>query len=136
MCATAITPMVVLGVWSTRINSWGAFTGSLMSGALYILLSPYVLPDFSVGTGLVAKLGFATALISVPAGFILTILVSLAAEKLKGEVAAQERHAAQDLVEKMHGWAQVTRTRYDSSEWLLILAALWAPILLWGLVPW
>lgn len=136
MCATAITPMVVLGVWSTRINVWGAFTGSLVSGALYILLSPYVLPGLSVGTGLVAKLGFATSLISVPAGFILTILVSLVAERLKGDEAAQERGRAQELVERMHGWAHVTRTRYDSSPWLLILAAMWLPILLWGLVPW
>ena len=85
---------------------------------------------------MVAKLGFASSLISVPAGFILTILVSLVAERMKGEIAAQERGRAQELVEGMHGWAQVTRRRYDSSTWLLILAAMWAPILLWGLVPW
>lgn len=136
LCATTITPMVVLGVWSTRINFWGAFIGSAISGALYILISPYVLPDISVGAGLTAKLGFATSLVSVPVGFILTILVSLIAEKLKGEAAAQERSRAQELVEKMHGWAEITRMRYDSSQWLLILAGLWLPILLWGLTPW
>jgi cation/acetate symporter len=136
LCATAITPMVVLGVWSTRINVWGAFIGSAASGALYIILSPYVFASFSVGSGLVAKLGFATSLISVPAGFILTIVVSLLAEKLTSEAAAQERSRAQELVEHMHGWVDVTRARYDSSQWLLILAAMWVPILLWGLVPW
>jgi cation/acetate symporter len=136
LCATAITPMVVLGVWSTRINVWGAFTGSLVSGVVYILLSPYVLPQMSVGAGLVAKLGFSTSLISVPTGFIVTILVSLAAETLNGDAANQERGRAQELVEKMHGWADVTRARYDGSQWLLVLAALWLPILLWGLAPW
>lgn len=136
LCATAITPMVVLGVWSTRINVWGAFTGSAVSGALYIILSPYVFAGLSVGTGLVAALGFAAALISVPVGFIVTILVSLLAERLTPAAASSERSRAQEMVEKMHGWADVTRARYDSSQWLLILSALWVPILLWGLVPW
>ncbi|KAF0677108.1 sodium:solute symporter family protein [Profundibacterium mesophilum] len=136
LCATAITPMVVLGVWSTRINPWGAFVGSLLSGALYILLSPYVFADLVVGSGLVAGLGFSTSLISVPVGFILTILVSLATERFARGKAEVARSRAQELVEGMHGWATVTRQRYDSSQWLLILAALWAPVLLWGLVPW
>ncbi|WP_113910980.1 sodium:solute symporter family transporter [Roseovarius dicentrarchi] len=136
LCATAITPMVVLGVWSTRINTWGAFWGSILSGALYILLSPYVFGNFSVGSGLVAALGFSTSLISVPVGFILTIVISLAAEKMKSGEAADERRIAQETVEGMHGWVDVTRQRYDSSQWLMILAALWVPILLWGMVPW
>lgn len=136
LCATAITPMVVLGVWSTRINAWGAFIGSAVSGALYILISPYVFADLSVGTGLVGRLGFAQALISVPVGFIATILMSLLAEKMLAQQAAAERGRAQELVEMMHGWANVTRQRYDNAGWLLILSALWVPILLWGLVPW
>ena len=136
LCATAITPMVVLGVWSTRINAWGASIGSAVSGALYILLSPYVLADISVGTGLVGRLGFAQALISVPVGFILTITVSLLAERIYSRKATEARSNAQELVESMHGWATVTRQRYDSSTWLLVVCAMWLPILLWGFVPW
>jgi len=136
LCATAVTPMVVLGVWSTRINIWGAFIGSLVSGVLYIVLSPYVFADISVGTGLVAKLGFATALISVPVGFIVTIIGSLLAEKLMGDAAMSERERAQVLVEKMHGWSRANGVRYSSSQWLLILCVLWVPVLLWGLKPW
>ncbi|MDC0434048.1 sodium:solute symporter [bacterium] len=136
LCATAITPMVVLGVWSTRINPWGAFTGSALSGALYILISPYVFADLSVGTGLVGRLGFAQALISVPVGFITTILVSLLAERVYAKRAANARSDAQEIVESMHGWATVTRNRYDSCNWLFVLCAMWVPILLWGLVPW
>ncbi|MDB3936211.1 hypothetical protein N9383_05780 [Granulosicoccus sp.] len=136
LCATAITPMVVLGVWSTRINPWGAFTGSALSGALYILISPYVFADLSVGTGLVGRLGFAQALISVPVGFITTILVSLLAERVYAKRAANARSDAQEIVESMHGWATVTRNRYDSCNWLFVLCAMWMPILLWGLAPW
>ncbi len=136
LCATAVTPMVVLGVWSTRINSWGAFSASAISGLLYILLSPYVFSDLSVGVGLVAKLGYAAALISVPVGFCLTVLLSLAAERMLGQRAAEERFAAQELVEQMHGWTHITRRRYDSAKWLLVLCALWVPVLLWGLAPW
>ncbi len=136
LCATAITPMVVLGVWSTRINPWGAFIGSALSGLLYILISPYVLEDLSVGNGLVSKLGFAQALISVPAGFIITILVSFLAERVLTEGGAKARSEAQEIVESMHGWATVTRDRYDSSTWLFVLCLLWLPILLWGLMPW
>jgi len=136
LCATAITPMLVLGVWSTRINSWGAFVGSFVSGALYIVISPYVFADISVGTGLVSKLGFAQALISVPIGFITTILVSFAAEKVLVNAASAERGEAQELVETMHGWANVSRVRYDSAGWLFILCVLWLPILFWGLAPW
>ena len=136
LCATAVTPMVVLGVWSTRINSWGAFSASAISGMLYIVLSPYVFSGFSVGNGLIAKLGYAASLISVPVGFCLTILLSLAAERLMAEKAAAERSAAQELVEQMHGWTRITRKRYDGSTWLFIVCALWVPVFLWGLVPW
>lgn len=136
LCATAVTPMVVLGVWSTRINVWGALTASAISGFIYIVISPYVFADFSVGTGLISKLGFAAALISVPIGFILTTLLSLAAERIMGEAAMRERSRAQELVEGMHGWATVTRQRYDGTGWLLIMCAMWVPVLIWGLQPW
>lgn len=136
LCATAMTPMIVLGVWSTRINIWGAFIGSAFSGALYIVISPYVFSGLVVGKGLVAKLGFAEALVTVPVGFIMTIVVSLIAEKVMAEKAAVERGKAQDLVEKMHGWANVTGERYSSTPWLIILCVLWIPIFIWGIQPW
>ncbi|AUH65976.1 sodium:solute symporter family protein [Paracoccus zhejiangensis] len=136
LCATAVTPMIVLGVWSTRINIWGAMTGSAVAGLLYILLSPYVFPGLSIGSGIIANLGYSVALISVPVGFILTIAVSLLAERMLPDLAAPERARAQELVERIHGWATVTRQRYDGSRWLLILCALWLPVLVWGMMPW
>jgi cation/acetate symporter len=136
LCACAVTPMIVLGAWSTRINRYGALAGSVVAGLLYIALSPYVFPDFSVGTGLAAKLGFAAALITVPVGFITTVAVSLAYEKFAGADYKKARAQAQELVEGMHGWPTVSGTRYAGSTWLWVLCALWVPILLWGLQPW
>lgn len=136
LAATAVTPMLILGAWSTRINKWGAFGGSLLSGALYIVLSPYVFPAISVGNGLVAKLGYSAALITVPVGFMLTIVLSLAFERVKGEEMPAVLANTQELVEKMHGWPEVTGNRYNGTRWLLALCVLWLPVLIWGLMPW
>ncbi len=136
MCASAVTPMIVLGAWSTRINRVGAISGSIIAGLFYIALSPYVFPDFSIGSGLIAKLGFAAALITVPMGFILTVSISLAYEKLAGSAYQKVLTETHDLVEKMHGWPKVSGTRYAGTQWLWILCVLWVPVLIWGLQPW
>lgn len=136
LSATAVTPMLVLGAWSTRVNKWGAFGGSLLSGLLYIALSPYVFKDFTVGAGLVAKLGYSVSLITVPVGFFLTIGLSLLFEKLKPEEAKSELARSQELVETMHGWPSVTRVRYNGTAWLIGLCLLWLPVFLWGMAPW
>jgi cation/acetate symporter len=136
LAATAVTPMLILGAWSTRINKWGAFGGSLLSGALYIVLSPYVFSAISVGNGLVAKLGYSAALITVPVGFMLTIVLSLAFERVMGEETPVVLASTQELVEKMHGWPSVTGNRYNGTRWLIALCILWLPVLIWGLMPW
>ncbi len=128
--------MIVLGAWSTRINKWGAFAGSAAAGALYILLSPYVFPSLAVGKGLIANLGFAAALVSVPIGFVVTVVVSLASERLAAESLAPVRAQTQILVERMHGWPTVTGARYADATWLWLLSLLWIPVLWWGLQPW
>lgn len=136
LCASAITPMLVLGAWSTRINQVGAFAGSIGAGLLYIVLSPYVISGLSVGAGISAKLGFAAALITVPVGFILTVAVSFGYEKMAGAAYRPVLGAAHELVEGMHGWRRVSGTRYAGSRWLWVLCALWVPVLVWGLFPW
>lgn len=136
LCASAVTPMIVLGAWSTRINRCGALVGSVGSGLLYIALSPYVFADFSIGTGLVAKLGFAPALITVPVGFMLTVVASLAYERMAGPAYRDVLAETHELVEGMHGWARVSHTRYAGTTWLWIFCALWIPVLVWGVQPW
>lgn len=136
LCASAVTPMIVLGAWSTRINRVGALTGSVVAGLLYIALSPYVFADFSLGSGLVSKLGYAQALVTVPVGFIVTVVASLAWERLAGPAYSDVLAKAHELVEGIHGWPTVSRTRYGGTTWLWVLCTLWVPILVWGLQPW
>jgi cation/acetate symporter len=136
LCASAVTPMIVLGAWSTRINRFGAMAGSVTAGLLYITLSPYVFTGFTVGTGLVAKLGYAGALISVPVGFIVTVLGSLLYEKVAGPRYRDVLARTHELVEGMHGWPRVSGRRYAGTTWLWVLCALWLPILIWGMQPW
>lgn len=136
LCASAVTPMIVLGAWSTRVNKVGALTGSVVAGLLYIALSPYVFPDFSLGSGLVAKLGYAQALVTVPIGFIVTVGASLAWERMAGPGYRDVLAQAHELVEGIHGWPRVSGTRYGGTTWLWILCILWLPLLVWGLQPW
>ncbi|GHA88060.1 sodium:solute symporter family transporter [Modicisalibacter luteus] len=136
LCASAVTPMIVLGAWSTRINRYGALAGSLIAGLLYIALSPYVFPGFAVGNGLVAKLGFAPALITVPVGFLVTVFMSLGYERVAGPAYQDVVSQAHELVEGMHGWRHVSGKRYAGTTWLWILCVLWLPVLIWGLQPW
>lgn len=136
LCASAVTPMLVLGAWSTRINHQGAMTGSIVAGLIYIALSPHVIADFSVGEGLVANLGFAAALITVPIGFMVTVAASLGYERMAGATYQGTLDRTHEMVEGMHGWRRVSGTRYGGSTWLWILFVLWIPVLIWGLQPW
>ena len=36
----------------------------------------------------------------------------------------------------MHGWPDVTGSRYGGTTWLWILCVLWTQILVWALQPW
>jgi cation/acetate symporter len=136
LCASAITPILVLGAWSTRINKWGAFGGSATAGLLYIALSPYVFPRFVLGEGLIANLGYSAALVTVPVGFIATVAISLAAERLMGDAYRPVLTQTQQLVEGMHGWPIVSGARYANATWLWVLCLLWLPVIAWGLMPW
>jgi len=133
LCASAVTPMVLLGAWSSRINQAGAFAGSLVTGIIYIVISPYVFTGIAVGEGLTAKLGFSAALITVPIGFVLTIGLSLLAERSRWIATAEEYAQTQRFVEQLHGWPDITGTRYCNAWWLLLLCVLWVPVFIFGL---
>ncbi len=135
--ASAVTPMILLGCWSTRINGPGCAAGSVAGGILYIALTPQLGGALALGPGnIISVLGFAAALVTVPIGFIVTIIGSLVAERIEGMVPGEVRSKAQDMVERLHGWNTVSGTRYADSTWLLVLCALWVPVLIWGLMPW
>jgi len=136
LCASCITPQLVLGTWSSRINRVGVLVSMLVSAVVYVVLSPFVAPELVVGSGLTAEFGLGAAFLTVPLGFFLTIVVSLVAERIPALAHRVPREANQELVERIHGWPRPEGTRYASTGWLLGIAAVCVPLFLWGLAPW
>lgn len=136
LCASCITPQLILGTWSVRVNRFGAIGSMVVCFAVYLVLSPYAFKGIVVGSGLVADFGLAAAFITVPMGFFLTSVGSLLAERVPALAARIPREANQRLIERIHGWPDYTGTRYASSGWLLIIAAASVAFFIWGLAPW
>jgi cation/acetate symporter len=137
LCATTVSPLIVLGVWSTRINKYGAIFGSAIAGIIYIIASPYVMPSIVLGPeGIIQSLGLAAGLFSVPLSFILTIIGSLVAENVPSLRQKIDRNHAQSLVERIHGWKNSNGIRYGNTNWLIALVIIWIPIMMWALKPW
>jgi cation/acetate symporter len=136
LCASCITPQILLGTWSSRINRYGVMLSMVVCLVVYVVLSPFVIESVVVGSGLAAKFGLAAAFITVPLGFFLTIVGSLLAERVPAIAAGIPREQTQALVERMHGWQTVSGQRYGGTTWLLILAAVCVPLFIWGIMPW
>ncbi|MFC7156317.1 cation acetate symporter [Halomarina halobia] len=133
--AAAITPVLVLGVWSSRVNEYGALTASLVSAGLVIGLSPHVLPGITIGPGgITSAIGLDAAFVAVPVSLILLIGVSLAAERVGGLDVG--RDANQRLVNEMHGYPDDDVERFSSVWPLVALVCIAVPVLWWGLLPW
>jgi Na+(H+)/acetate symporter ActP len=133
--AAAITPVLVLGVWSSRINEYGALAASLVSVVLVVVVSPHVLPGITIGPGgITSAIGLDAAFVAVPLSVILLVSVSLLAERLG--LAGVDRQANQRLINEMHGYPEDGRERFASAWPLVVLAVLSVPILWWGLLPW
>jgi len=133
--AAAITPVLVLGVWSSRINEYGALAASLVSVVLVVVVSPHVLPGITIGPGgITSAIGLDAAFVAVPLSVILLVSVSLLAERFG--LAGVDRQANQRLINEMHGYPEDGRERFASAWPLVVLAVLSVPILWWGLLPW
>lgn len=133
--AAAITPVLVLGVWSSRINEYGALTASLVSVVFVIAVSPHFLPGITIGPGgITSAIGLDAAFVAVPLSVILLVSVSLLTERLG--LVDVDRRANQRLINEMHGYPDDGRERFASAWPLVVLALLSVPILWWGLLPW
>jgi Na+(H+)/acetate symporter ActP len=133
--AAAITPVLVLGVWSSRINEYGALTASLVSVVLVVVVSPHVFPEITIGPGgITSAIGLDAAFVAVPLSVVLLVVVSLLAEYVG--IVDVDRRANQRLVNEMHGYPNDGRERFASAWPLLVLALLALPFLWWGLLPW
>ena len=133
LAAAAITPVIVLGVWSSRVNRYGAIPASVLSALLVIVFSPHVFSNITFGAGgITSALGMDAAFVAVPLSVIVLVVGSSLGERLGG-VDPQEH---QTLLNEIHGYPDDGVERFTSLWPLLVLALLSVPLLLWGLAPW
>lgn len=136
ICGSAVTPMILLGVWWKEANKLAGIISSIVCGFLYIIISPYVLPSIVLGSGVTANLGISGSLFTVPLSFALFIFLSL----LFNRVPALARFSPSDedkrLVDKIHGWADYDESRYKGNGWAAVAGVVCVLISAWGLMPW
>lgn len=133
--AAAITPVIVLGVWSARVNRYGAIASSVVGFVTVVVLSPHAFSGITAGgEGLTAAVGMDAIMIAFPLSILTFVVVSLVAERIGGlDVNPADNRS---LINEMHGYPDDGVERFTSAAPLLVLAALMLPILWWGLQPW
>ena len=133
--AAAITPAIVLGVWSARVNRYGAIASSIVGFLTVLVLSPHALGGIGAGAeGLTADLGIDAIMIAFPLSIITFVVVSLVAERI--DALDVDPESNRSLINEMHGYPDDGVERFTSATPLLILALLMLPILWWGIQPW
>lgn len=133
--AASITPVIVLGVWSARVNRYGAIASSVVGFLTVLVLSPHAFGNIGAGgEGLTAALGIDAIMIAFPLSIITFVVVSLAAERIESLNVDPESNRA--LINEMHGYPNDGTERFTSAVPLIILAVLMLPILWWGFQPW
>lgn len=133
--AAAITPAIVLGVWSARVNKYGAIASSFVGFFTVLILSPHALGSIGAGgEGLTADLGIDAIMIAFPLSIITFVTVSLLAERIDSLDVDPEYNRS--LINEMHGYPDDGVERFTSAAPLVVLAVLMLPILWWGLQPW
>lgn len=133
--AAAITPVIVLGVWSARANRYGAIASSVVGFVIVVLLSPHAFSGITAGgEGLTAAVGIDAIMIAFPVSIITFVATSLAAERINALDVEPADNAS--LINEMHGYPDDGVERFNSAMPLIVLAVLMLPILWWGLQPW
>ncbi|WP_436346048.1 sodium:solute symporter family protein [Natronorubrum sp. FCH18a] len=133
--AAAITPTIVLGVWSARANRYGAIASSFVGFVTVILLSPHAFSGITAGgEGLTASIGIDAIMIAFPLSILAFVLVSLIAEQIDAFDVKPADNAS--LINEMHGYPDDGTERFNSAMPLIVLAVLMLPILWWGIQPW
>ncbi len=133
--AAAITPVIVLGVWSARVNRYGAIASSVVGFVTVVALSPHAIGGLGAGAeGLTADLGIDAIMIAFPLSILTFVIVSLVAERIDSLNVDPESN--RDLINEMHGYPDDNVDRFTSAVPLVVLAVLMLPILWWGIQPW
>ncbi|MFW5905595.1 MAG: sodium:solute symporter family transporter [archaeon] len=133
--AASITPVIVLGVWSARVNKYGAISSSIVGFVTIVALSPHAISSLTApGDGLTAELGIDAVMIGFPLAVITLVVVSLLAERIDALDVDPATNRA--VINEMHGYPEDGTDRFTSAAPLVVLAILMVPILYWGILPW
>lgn len=132
--AAAITPVLVLGTWSARVNEYGALAASFVGFTAVVALSPHLFTGLTLGEGITAAIGIDAVLVGLPLAVVALVAVSLAAER--SDRLDIDRAANRELLAEMHGYPSDGVARFDGI-WPLLVAVVLSLSLLWlGVQPW
>jgi len=135
LAGVTVAPLVILGVWWKQANRYGATIGSLVSGLMYVAVSPYLFPEFVIAGGLPAKLGMSGALLCVPLCFFLVTVVSMITNKVPALMKSIPHEEDKRLVDSIHGWTRYSEQRYNSTAAGVIVAAVSGLFVIWSIMP-
>ncbi|MBM7096715.1 sodium:solute symporter [Bacillus sp. H-16] len=130
-------PLILVGVWWKEANKFGAIAASVVGGALYIIVSPFVFPSIVItGHSVTDGMGLSGAMLAIPVSFVLLIVVSYVTNRmpsLTSKLSTREDHA---LIERIHGWKEVHPGRYNSTVGAAITVVFFTAIAIWAIMPW
>lgn len=130
-------PLIIVGVWWKEANKFGAIAASVIGGAIYIIVSPFVFPTVVLtGHSVTDGMGLSGAMLAIPISFVLLIVVSYVTNRmpsLSSKLTKKEDHA---LIERIHGWKDIHPRRYNSTVGAAITVVLFSVIAIWAVMPW
>jgi cation/acetate symporter len=136
ICGSAVTPMILMGVWWKGANKLAGMISSVVCGLTYIIISPYVMPNLVLGSGVTARLGISGSLFTVPLSFAMFIFLSLIFNSMPALAQYSPSATDKQLVDKIHGWPDYDESRYSGNSWAAMAGVVCVLIAVWGLMPW
>ena len=136
LCASTITPTMLLGVWWKQANRLAGIISSIIAGVTYIIISPHVLPNIVVGSGVTASLGMSGGMVTVPLAFFLFIVLSWIFNSMPGLERFKPTEEDKKLVDRIHGWGDYQEYRYSGNTGVTLAAIASVLVFIWGIMPW
>jgi len=130
-------PLIIVGVWWKEANKYGAMVSSVVGGALYIIVSPFVFPSIVVtGHAVTDGMGLSGGMLAVPVSFILLIVVSYITNRMPSLAGKLTKEADIKLIERIHGWKDIQSYRYNSTIGAAVTVVVCVGIFIWAIMPW
>lgn len=130
-------PLIIVGVWWKEANKYGAIVSSVVGGALYIIVSPFVFPSIVVtGHAVTDGMGLSGGMLAVPVSFILLIVVSYITNRMPSLAGKLTKEEDIKLIERIHGWKDIQSYRYNSTLGAAVTVVVCVGIVVWALMPW